>query len=137
MVQGGVDGVEMTHFLHPHDQEGNVEDANGDEEVADSVQEARDRFATTIKGFRDSTHYVIDHYSYIKHRIRGKTLNTRCRYFRYNQCRAKAFLEPDTLRVIKLNGVHTCRQRIIKISKPSLKSIQGVETEMKKQAQSL
>ena len=22
MVQGGVDGVEMTHFLHPHDQEG-------------------------------------------------------------------------------------------------------------------
>ena len=24
MVQGGVDGVEMTHFLHPHDQEGNI-----------------------------------------------------------------------------------------------------------------
>ena len=24
MVQGGVDGVEMTHFLHPHDQEGQL-----------------------------------------------------------------------------------------------------------------
>ena len=31
MVQGGVDGVEMTHFLHPHDQEGRH---NGDGELA-------------------------------------------------------------------------------------------------------
>ena len=34
MVQGGVDGVEMTHFLHPHDQEGKRES-----EWASSVRE--------------------------------------------------------------------------------------------------
>ena len=37
MVQGGVDGVEMTHFLHPHDQEGRAKITSETSNIAERV----------------------------------------------------------------------------------------------------
>ena len=71
-------------------------------------------FATTRKGQNDSTLYVIGQLVYIKHTICGNVLKARCRNINKNRCRARASIELETLRVIQLHGIHTCRPRMKK-----------------------
>ena len=132
----------------------NVEDTNEDEEVIDHEKsfadapsqtkrgdiprkvKAHDKrlksncpveiegsVATTMQGTmgRRSTLFIIGDYLYCNPKFIANKVKTRCR----NKCRRYAYMEPKTLRVIKLTGEHIC------ILDPDLKFQIQMESEMK------
>ena len=68
-------------------------------------------FATTIEGRREgSTLYIIGDHIFIKQRISYQKLYVRCLYFKKDpsRCRSCAYIEPESLRIVRVKGTHTC-----------------------------
>ena len=86
--------------------------------------------ATPMQGSmgRRSTLYIIGDYLYCNGVLQSNKVKTRCRNSR--QCRRYAYLEPETLRVIKFTGEHIC------IKDTDLKYQIQMESEMKELAES-
>ena len=85
--------------------------------------------AQTMQGRRrGSTLYIIGDYLYSNGVLQNKKVKMRCRDLK--NCISYAYLEPDTLKVIKFTREHTC------IKDPYLKYQIQMENEMKEMAES-
>ena len=86
--------------------------------------------ATPMQGSmgRRSTLFIIGDYLYCHGKLQANKVKTRCRNSK--QCRRYAYLEPETLRVIKFTGEHIC------IKDTDLKYQIQMESEMKELAES-
>ena len=84
--------------------------------------------ATTMQGTVGSwsTLYIIGDYLYCNGSIRQDQVRTRCRYSK--KCRRYAYLEAETLKVIKFTGEHSC------LKDPDLRFQIQMESEMKERA---
>ena len=87
-----------------------------------------DSVATIMQGAqgRSSKLYIIGDYLFCNAKIVSNRVQTRCR--NSQQCRRYAYLEPQTLKVIKFTGEHIC------IRDPDLKCQIQMENEMKELA---
>ena len=94
-----------------------------------SPVEGEDSVATAMQGTmgRRSTLYIIGDYLYCHAKFVSNMVRTRCRNSK--QCRRYAYLEPETLKVIKFTGEHIC------IKDPDLKFQIQMESEMKNLAE--
>ena len=84
--------------------------------------------ATPMQGSmgRRSTLFIIGDYLYCHGKLQANKVKTRCRN---SNCRRRAYLEPETLEVIKFTGEHIC------IRDPDLKFQIQMESEMKNLAE--
>ena len=96
-----------------------------------SPVEGEGSVATTMHGtmgrYGKSTMYIIGDYLYCHGKFVSDKVKTRCRNSK--QCRRYAYLEPETLKVIKFTGEHIC------IKDPDLKFQIQMESKMKKLAE--
>ena len=114
-----------------HNKKGNrIKEGNiCDKRLKSNCQvEGEDSVATTMQGAqgRSSKLYIIGDYLFCNAKIVSNRVQTKCRNSR--QCRRYAYLEPQTLKVIKFTGEHFC------IRDPDLKFQIQMENEMKELA---
>ena len=90
--------------------------------------------AQTMRGSRGrkTTLYIIGDYLYLKGVLQpNNVFRARCRHFKNGShpCKASAYMEPITLRVLKFTGQHSC------VKDPDMKLQIQMETEMKELAE--
>lgn len=96
--------------------------------IINSPIEGEGSVATTMQGTmgRRSTLFIIGDYLFCNGVLQCNKVKTRCRN---SNCRRRAYLEPETLEVIKFTGEHIC------IRDPDLKFQIQMESEMKNLAE--
>ena len=96
--------------------------------IINSSTEGEGSIATTMQGTmgRRSTLFIIGDYLFCNGVLQCNKVKTRCRN---SNCRRRAYLEPETLEVIKFTGEHIC------VKDPDLKFQIQMESEMKNLAE--
>ena len=118
------DYVESVEDAFPQNKKGNKRKKRKAREIRCIPIEGEGSVATTMQGTmgRRSTLFIIGDYLFCNGVLQCNKVKTRCRN---SNCRRRAYLEPETLEVIKFTGEHIC------IRDPDLKFQIQMESEMK------